>query len=101
VAFDVARNLPYPAYPFGSPGELNSLSQEVEAIGAWCLTRTGDVRSDTDVSYAVERAIGNFGRIDILFNNAGICAYDLAHELPEAEWDAMLDINLKGAWLVA
>jgi NAD(P)-dependent dehydrogenase (short-subunit alcohol dehydrogenase family) len=42
-----------------------------------------------------------FGRIDILFNNAGICGYGLAHELTEEAWDAMLDINLKGAWLVA
>ena len=42
-----------------------------------------------------------FGRIDILFNNAGICAYGLAHELSEDEWDTMIDINLKGAWLVA
>ena len=37
----------------------------------------------------------------MLFNNAGICAYGLAHELTEPEWDAMLDINLKGAWIVA
>jgi NAD(P)-dependent dehydrogenase (short-subunit alcohol dehydrogenase family) len=36
----------------------------------------------------------------VLFNNAGICAYGLAHELTEDEWDAMLDINLKGAWIV-
>ncbi|MBC7893176.1 MAG: SDR family oxidoreductase, partial [Sphingobacteriaceae bacterium] len=60
-----------------------------------------DVRSDDDVTSAVEKTLINFGRIDILFNNAGICAYSLAHELPEEEWDAMLDINLKGAWLVA
>jgi NAD(P)-dependent dehydrogenase (short-subunit alcohol dehydrogenase family) len=38
---------------------------------------------------------------DILFNNAGICAYGLAHELSEDAWDAMLNINLKGAWIVA
>ncbi len=37
----------------------------------------------------------------MLFNNAGICGYGLAHELTESAWDAMLDINLKGAWLVA
>ena len=42
-----------------------------------------------------------FGRIDVLFNNAGICAYRLPHELTEPEWDAMIDINLKGAWIVA
>ena len=43
----------------------------------------------------------NLERIDILFNNAGICAYGFAHELTEEAWDAMLDINLKGAWLTA
>lgn len=101
VAFDVAKPLSYPGYALGSESELASLQREIEALDTWCLTVTGDVRKDTDISYAVERAIGNFGRIDILFNNAGICAYGLAHELAEEEWDTMLDINLKGAWLVA
>jgi NAD(P)-dependent dehydrogenase (short-subunit alcohol dehydrogenase family) len=53
------------------------------------------------VSLAVAAGVARFGQIDVLFNNAGICAYGLAHELSEAEWDAMLDINLKGAWIVA
>ena len=44
---------------------------------------------------------GRFGRIDVLFNNAGICGYGPAHELTEDAWDATLDINLKGAWIVA
>lgn len=101
VAFDVAKNLSYPAYTFGSADELTSLQQEIEAFGGRCLLVTGDVRRDADVKNAVEQTMKNFGRIDILFNNAGICAYGLAHELAEEEWDAMLDINLKGAWLVA
>ena len=66
-----------------------------------CLTAVADVRDDAAVAPAVDAAIDRFGRIDVLFNNAGICAYGLAHELTEAEWDAMLDINLKGAWIVA
>jgi NAD(P)-dependent dehydrogenase (short-subunit alcohol dehydrogenase family) len=49
----------------------------------------------------VETIQERFGRIDVLFNNAGICGYGMAHELSEAAWDAMLDINLKGAWLMA
>lgn len=101
VAFDVAKNLTYPAYAFGSESELDTLRREVEALGRRCLIARGDVRSDADISRAVEGAMADFGRIDILFNNAGICAYGLAHELSEDEWDAMLDINLKGAWLVA
>lgn len=101
VAFDVAKNLTYPAYAFGSADELESLRHDVENLGNRCLPVTGDVRRDDDVRRAVNQAIEQFGRIDMLFNNAGICAYGLAHELSEDEWDAMLDINLKGAWLVA
>jgi len=59
------------------------------------------VRDDAAIRDAVDAAVERFGRIDLLFNNAGICAYGLAHELTEAAWDAMIDINLKGAWLVA
>jgi NAD(P)-dependent dehydrogenase (short-subunit alcohol dehydrogenase family) len=62
---------------------------------------TGDVRDDAAVTAAVDGTLAAFGRIDILFNNAGIAAYGLAHELSEEAWDAVLDVNLKGAWLVS
>jgi SDR family mycofactocin-dependent oxidoreductase len=101
LAFDVARPLAYPGYAMGTSADLESLAAECAAAGAACETSTGDVRDDQAVTAAVERAVSRFGRIDILFNNAGICAYGLAHELTENAWDAMLDINLKGAWLVA
>jgi SDR family mycofactocin-dependent oxidoreductase len=101
VALDVAAPLTYPPYPMGSTEGLDSLRAAVEAAGRACLTVVADVRDDAAVSEAVHDAIEEFGRIGVLFNNAGICAYGLAHELTEAEWDAMLDINLKGAWIVA
>ena len=101
AALDVARPLAYPAYGMGTSGDLASLAREVEALGVPVLTFAADVRDDGAVAAAVAEATRAFGRIDILFNNAGICAYGLAHELPESEWDAMLDINLKGAWIVA
>jgi SDR family mycofactocin-dependent oxidoreductase len=101
VGFDIAKPLSYPRYQMGSADELASLQQACEAKGVRSLIVRGDVRSDSDVSHAVTGTLEAFNRIDIVFNNAGICAYGLAHELPEEEWDAMLDINLKGAWLVA
>jgi SDR family mycofactocin-dependent oxidoreductase len=101
AGFDVARPLSYPGYQMGSPDELDSLVTACRELGSEGLVFSGDVRDDAAVTRAVEATVGQFGRIDILFNNAGICAYGLAHELTEAAWDAMLDINLKGAWLVA
>ena len=101
VALDVAQTLSYPGYNLGSEDELDLLKQEVKAFGVGCITCTGDVRVDADIINCVEKAISEFGKIDILFNNAGICAYGLVHELPEKEWDMMIDINLKGPWLVA
>ncbi len=101
AALDVAKPLGYPAYAMGTSAELDSLRREVEALGVRASIHAADVRDDAAVAAAVAAAASTFGRIDILFNNAGICAYGLAHELPESEWDAMLDINLKGAWIVA
>lgn len=101
AAFDIAKQLEYPKYDFGSEDDLTTLKKECEKEGVKCLTHKGDVRSDEDISKAVKATRDTFGSIDILFNNAGICAYGLAHELSEAEWDNMLDINLKGAWMVA
>jgi SDR family mycofactocin-dependent oxidoreductase len=101
AAIDVARTLPYPGYALGSADDLATLAADCRQLGAECLTFVADVRDDAAVSAAVRETAQAFGRIDILFNNAGICAYGLAHELTEEAWDAMLDINLKGSWLVA
>jgi SDR family mycofactocin-dependent oxidoreductase len=101
AALDVARTLAYPGYALGSTQALDTLAEECRKLGVECLTFAADVRDDKAVSAAVNETATRLGRIDILFNNAGICAYGLAHELSEEAWDAMLDINLKGAWIVA
>jgi SDR family mycofactocin-dependent oxidoreductase len=101
AAFDVARPLDYPGYPMGSAEELASLRAECEALGSACLAFEGDVRDGSCVADAVEATVARLGSVDVLFNNAGICAYGLAHELTEDAWDAMIDVNLKGVWVVA
>jgi SDR family mycofactocin-dependent oxidoreductase len=101
AAYDVARALEYPGYGMGTSAELDSLVAEIDAMGGSALAFAGDVRDDDAITRAVDATVERLGRIDILFNNAGICGYGLAHELTEEAWDAMIDINLKGAWLVA
>jgi SDR family mycofactocin-dependent oxidoreductase len=101
AGFDLARPLAYPGYAMGTADELESLAGECRDLGREGLVFRGDVRDDAAVSAAVDATVERFSRIDILFNNAGICGYGLAHELTEEAWDAMLDINLKGSWLMA
>jgi SDR family mycofactocin-dependent oxidoreductase len=101
AALDVAKPMSYPGYGMGSSADLDSLARECRQLGVECLTFAADVRDDEAVTAAVDSTVAAFGRIDILFNNAGICAYGLAHELTEDAWDAMIDINLKGSWIVA
>lgn len=96
VAFDVAKKIEYPAYEFGTSDELKSLKDEVEALGGRCVIAAGDVRDDAAVTAAVQAAIDAFGKIDVLFNNAGICAYAEIDQMTDDEWNAMIDINLKG-----
>ncbi len=101
LGFDIARPLERPGYAMATPDELGSLEAECRSLGGDCIAVAGDVRDAGAIAGATRRALEAWGTIDILFNNAGICAYGLAHELTEADWDAMLDINLKGCWLVA
>jgi NAD(P)-dependent dehydrogenase (short-subunit alcohol dehydrogenase family) len=101
IGFDLGKPITYPAYNNTSRADIENLRQEVEALGARAAVFSGDIRSAAEVEKAVAGGVAAFGAIDVLFNNAGICAYGLAHELSENEWDAMIGINLKGAWLAA
>lgn len=101
IAFDLGERICYPAYNRSCGDDLCKLQAEVEALGAKIEICAGDVRRADDIIAAVDAGIKRFGAIDVLFNNAGICAYGLSWELTEDEWDTMMDINLKGAWLVS
>jgi glucose 1-dehydrogenase len=66
--------------------------------GAALVTRT-DVRERGDVEHMVAATLGRFGGVDILVNNAGVETLVPFLDLPEAEWDRVLAVNLKGAFL--
>jgi NAD(P)-dependent dehydrogenase (short-subunit alcohol dehydrogenase family) len=99
IAFDLSKKLSYPAYNDAGQEALNALKKEIEAAGGKAFCYAGDVRQAEDLEAAVNGGLKEFKTIDFLFNNAGICAYGYSHELTEKEWDTMIDINLKGAWL--
>ena len=61
----------------------------------------GDVSMDADAKKMVQETVDRFGRIDIVFNNAGVYLEKVAEATSEAEWDHVIDINLKGTFLVS
>ncbi len=79
---------------------LADTAAKVRELGRRAETYAMDVSNGTAVGAAVARVIADFGRIDVLVNNAGITRDTLLVRMSEEDWDAVLDINLKGAFLV-
>ncbi|MDA8077374.1 MAG: 3-oxoacyl-[acyl-carrier-protein] reductase [Nitrospiraceae bacterium] len=69
------------------------------ATGVRTLPLRLDVSKSDDVSRAFEEAVRELGRVDILINNAGITRDGLILRMKEEDWDAVININLKGAFL--
>lgn len=72
----------------------------LESGGEAIFLRT-DVRKAAECQRAVDETLGRFGRLDILFNNAGVFFHHTALECTEEEWDLQIDINLKGTFLMS
>ena len=78
---------------------LDSLVAEIKAFGGEALAVAGDVSSTADANNLVASAVETFGQVDILVNNAGITRDGLLLRMKDEDWDAVLDINLKGAFV--
>jgi NAD(P)-dependent dehydrogenase (short-subunit alcohol dehydrogenase family) len=80
---------------------LASLQAELQKAGGEAAAVEIDVQSGKSVGAAFDAAEKMLGAIDIVVNNAGISIVKPALEMPEEDWDAVVDTNLRGAWLVA
>jgi len=73
---------------------------EVRALGRKAWAHALDVADSASVSAAAEKILAEAGRVDILVNNAGVTRDGLLMRMSDADWDTVLDTNLKGAFLV-
>lgn len=73
--------------------------ERIRAAGGEAFFDRTDVSSEADVRRMVEDTVTRWGRIDILFNNAGVVLVKPLEETTEAEWDRVLSINLKAVFL--
>lgn len=72
---------------------------EFESIGAEGIALHCDVANSALVQAAIDQAAQHFGRLDILVNNAGVLRDQLLFKMSEEEWDTVLNVHLKGAFL--
>ena len=72
---------------------------ELRGQGAEAVAVVGNVTSADDAEKMIDAAVQAFGRVDILVNNAGITRDGLLIRMKEEDWDAVLTVNLKGAFL--
>jgi len=80
---------------------LHRLVTEIAAAGGAAHAVAMDVTDAASVAAAFAAAEAQFGTVDLLVNNAGVAAPGTLHKTTEADWDWVVDTNLKGAWLVA
>ncbi len=78
---------------------INSTCEELKEAGINVVVSVGDVRNVEYVNEMVNTALDTFGSVDILVNNAGVTRDKLIMKMSESDWDDVLDINLKGAFL--
>ena len=87
------------AFTYRSQHEAaQSLVSELEALGVRSKAYTSDAASFEDAHKVVEDVKETFGRIDVLVNNAGITKDGLMMRMDEAQWDVVIDTNLKSAF---
>ena len=75
---------------------IEKLAKEIHASGGNALAVTVDVTQRVQVKGLVEKAVGQFGRVDVILNNAGIMPLSTMDSLHVDEWDKMIDVNIKG-----
>lgn len=75
------------------------VAQEIASLGSEAVAVRCDVSNSADAQQAVNTAIERFGQLDILVNNAGILRDNLLFKMTDDDWDSVLDVHLKGAFL--
>ena len=77
-------------------GHLSALADDIATAGGEAIFIGTDVTRRSDVAALISLAVERFGRLDVLINNAGIGPISLLDELRVDDWDAMIDVNIKG-----
>jgi len=79
-------------------GPAQQVVDEITAMGGEAVANTDDISSWNGAERLVNQAVEHFGRLDVLINNAGILRDRMLTNMTEAEWDAVIQVHLKGTF---
>ena len=83
------------------PGTIFSAAKEIEAAGGTALPLQCDIRDETQIEAAINKAAEQFGGIDILVNNASAINLTRTDQTPAKRFDLMFDVNVRGTFLTS
>lgn len=98
VVTDICRDIASVPYSLADERDLADTVELVEKLGRRALPITADVRDRAVMERVVEQVLDEFGQLDIVVANAGICGFGEMPALTEAQWDDMVAVNLTGAY---
>jgi NAD(P)-dependent dehydrogenase (short-subunit alcohol dehydrogenase family) len=93
VLVDAPQPLHTTYYAMSSNEDLDQTAADCRALGVKALAVTADVRSREQLNAAVDQALQELGKIDVLICNAGIASLYEVSEMPEEAWDELMDIS--------
>lgn len=98
VICDVCEQLPTVPMAMSTLADIEETIRMVEELDQCCVGIKADVRDGAAMRGVAERAMSEFGRIDILCANAGIASFAPAWEISDEMWNEMISVNLTGVW---
>ncbi|MGY1608355.1 MULTISPECIES: mycofactocin-coupled SDR family oxidoreductase [unclassified Geodermatophilus] len=98
VAVDLCAPVPGTDYPPATEADLEETAEAVRAAGRRAAARVADVRDDAALRSAVDGAVAELGRLDVVVANAGVVVAAPAEQLSAQEWRTVVDTNLTGVW---
>ena len=85
----------------GSAGPAETVAQEIRDAGGEAISNSESVSNYAAVQAMVQQAVDAFGRIDAVINPAGILRDGMFHKMSEPDWDAVIEVHLRGAFNVS
>jgi SDR family mycofactocin-dependent oxidoreductase len=98
IALDICRQIDFVPYPMATENDLAETVKAVESLGRRIVAAVADVRDAAGLQAAIDRGVGELGRLDIVSANAAITSVQKYSDVTAEIWNTTLDVNLTGVW---